>query len=75
MPRRRRSPSPLGLTPGTGPGFLETSAIDKAARVQYRLAFTAFTTWRAAMSLYWSSPESLDELLVFWSDRAYFMGQ
>ena len=75
MPRRRRSPSPLGLTTGTGPCFLELSAIGKAARLQSRSALTAFTTLYAAMSLDWSPPESRDELLVFWSDRAYFMGQ
>ena len=51
------------------------SAIGKAARVQYRSALTASTTWCAAMSLDWSSPESLDELLVFRSDRAYLLGQ
>ena len=58
MPRRRRSPSPLNevttwhgfrrVTPGTGPGFLEMSAIGMAARVQYCSATTAFTIRCAA---------------------------
>ena len=75
MPRKRKEPKYTAARPGEAAGFLELGAIRPASQKLYRASLAGFMAWCTLMSLDWSSPESLDELLVFWADRMYFEGE